>query len=168
MIQETIYWHDATKTRPDDETTVLICTASGVVGEAFREDNRWHWTSADSVGEKVEHWADLPQGPSTRTARAQDVKLDLPHARDATPEELAPVLAKPDVGVLLSGGSANGSLAVVHANTHGDHSILVMQLRDEVWGYRITLPTREERKAEARRVINHIAKSTGARCDYLA
>jgi hypothetical protein len=87
--------------------------------------------------------------------------LAWPNSREATKEELAPVLKMADAALMLAGASANGKLAAIHANTHGASSILVLQFEDLIWGYRIALPTREQRKAESRRMIQAIAEKNG-------
>lgn len=94
-------------------------------------------------------------------ASITDIGGEGTHFREATQEELAPVLRMPDAALMLAGASANGKLAAIHANTHGEHSILVMQHGDLIWGYYITLPTREERKAESLRMLQCISEKNG-------
>jgi hypothetical protein len=61
--QDTITWiKDGSL--PDSDTTVLLCTDVGDVGEAFHDGDDWRWASSDIIGtNRVKAWADMPEGP---------------------------------------------------------------------------------------------------------
>jgi hypothetical protein len=62
-MQETITWI-TDGSLPDSDTTVLLCTDVGDVGEAFHDGYDWRWASSDSIGSnRVTAWADMPEGP---------------------------------------------------------------------------------------------------------
>lgn len=61
-MKETITWI-TNGTLPDSETTVLVQSASGDIGEGFHDGECWRWANASKVGSaKIKAWADLPEG----------------------------------------------------------------------------------------------------------
>jgi hypothetical protein len=72
-------WRDI-GSAPKDETGVLVCTDSGVVGEAkFHEDaDRWYWMGFDPTDycdgsiDIVTHWMPLPAPPVAEPIVAEE------------------------------------------------------------------------------------------------
>lgn len=66
-----VIWVDASKTLPDDESTVLIALSDGEVWTGFNEAGEWRMVDAEPVGLRrglrVTHWADLPDHPAKGT-----------------------------------------------------------------------------------------------------
>lgn len=61
-MKETITWI-TDGTLPDSETTVLVQSASGDIGEGFHDGECWRWASSTRIPRnQVKAWADLPEG----------------------------------------------------------------------------------------------------------
>lgn len=78
--EETLHWHDASETTPDDGMNVLIKAphSSEPTWIAYLEDNTWHYLDGSEVGEDVYFWSDLPVGPVDDEDKTSGVTADLP------------------------------------------------------------------------------------------
>lgn len=65
-MSETITWHDAAATLPDDETTVLVQSPEGSepVWPGFHDERGWHWIDNPERCIAVTAWAEIPTGPN--------------------------------------------------------------------------------------------------------
>lgn len=65
-MSETITWHDAAATLPDDETTVLVQSPEGSepVWPGFHDERGWHWIDNPERCIAVTAWAEMPTGPN--------------------------------------------------------------------------------------------------------
>ena len=67
MAAETIEWIDADSQRPDDDIIVLVATPSLPeqvwLGYYDSESNEWKISDGLPFGDKVTHWAEMPEGP---------------------------------------------------------------------------------------------------------
>ncbi|MGE4183328.1 MAG: hypothetical protein AB7J34_26215 [Limisphaerales bacterium] len=59
----TVTWYLDPSDLPDDEETVLICLASGVVWTGFRDAGEWREVDGAPITERVRCWARFPLPP---------------------------------------------------------------------------------------------------------
>lgn len=59
----TVRWHDASRTLPDSDETVLACfpDSSEPVWLGFHDGLRW--LTVEGLPAKVSHWAEMPEPP---------------------------------------------------------------------------------------------------------